>query len=197
MQLGVKEAIRNDQLSREKLISLRDRIDELTVSYPDISFISFADSLVLKSHWTVGHFESDVEYTYRPELFFMVFQKLQDIYRETLSLEIYAIFTQGSNEFYDDVLLHISESKRHICLNSLGTPFADLQSIDSSVRKSLKENIHKPTELYLDEDFYNSLKFDFNFDKKVSGKYKYTAMMKNADSFYYLADCQTIINNLK
>ena len=121
--IGVKEEIRNGSLSREKLISLRDRIDSLSEHYPDISFISFADSIILKSHWTVGHFESDIEYTYKPEIFLKVFQELKKIYSETLGLNIYAIFTQGSNEFYEDVLLHISESKKHICLNSLGVPF--------------------------------------------------------------------------
>ena len=71
--------------------------------YSDVWFISFADSLLLKSNWTVGHFESSVKYTYRPEIFFKLFAELRALYREELSLEVYASLTQGSNEYYDEM----------------------------------------------------------------------------------------------
>jgi hypothetical protein len=52
---------------REKLIDLREAIDALAIRTPDVSFISFADSLLLKSNWTVGMVGKTPAYTYSPE----------------------------------------------------------------------------------------------------------------------------------
>ena len=196
--IDVKKAIQNGELSREKLLLLRDRIDELAKHHPDISFISFADSTLLKSNWTAGYFQSDVEYTYQPEIFIVIVKEFQVIYKETLGLEVYAILTQGSNEYYDDSLLHISETQNHICLNSLGIPFAELMSIEKAARKSIENEVHEPSELYLDEKFYNSLNFDFSFRNKNRGnKKKYESKMTSTDSFYYYDTCQNILNSIK
>ena len=72
--VGVKAAIRSNVLTRNRLVRLRDRIDDMARRYSDVWFISFADSLLLKSNWTVGHFESSVKYTYRPGDFFQAFR---------------------------------------------------------------------------------------------------------------------------
>ncbi len=53
--IGVKKALENGELSREKLVELRSNIDSLAGKYPDVSFISFADSILLKSNWSVGY----------------------------------------------------------------------------------------------------------------------------------------------
>lgn len=54
--IGVKNAIRDNALNKEKLIELRAKIDDLAEKENDISFISFADSLILKTNWSVGYF---------------------------------------------------------------------------------------------------------------------------------------------
>lgn len=195
--IGVKEALYDGRLSREKLILLRDEIDKLSKEYIDISFISFADSILLKSNWTVGHYESDVQYTYNPEVFLEILKELQTIYRNILGLSVYVIITQGSNEYYDDTLLHISDTKNHICLNSLGIPFAELMAIENAVRLSINEKIHDPAELYMDALFYNSLKLSFGFHKKTGNKNNYRSKMRSTDSFYYYGQCQDILDNLK
>jgi len=195
--IGVKEALQDGRLSREKLIFLRDEVDKLSKQYIDISFISFADSILLKSNWSVGHYESDVQYTYKPEVFIEIVKELQSIYRNTLGLSVYAVITQGSNEYYDDPLLHISDTQNHICLNSLGIPFAELMAIQNTVRSSIRMKIHEPAELYMDKLFYNSLKFKFRFDKQKGNKYTYRAKMMDADSFYYCGQCQNILDNLE
>jgi hypothetical protein len=56
--IGVKDALRRNSLTREKLVLLRDRIDVVARAYPTISFISFADSLLLKSNWSAGLHDS-------------------------------------------------------------------------------------------------------------------------------------------
>lgn len=195
--IGVKEALKDGRLSREKLIFLREEVDNLSKQYVDISFISFADSILLKSNWTVGHYESDVQYTYNPEVFIEIVKELQSIYRNTLGLSVYAVITQGSNEYYDDPLLHISDTQNHICLNSLGIPFAELMAIQNTARSSIRSKIHEPAELYMDKLFYNSLKLKFGFDKQKGNKYTYPAKMMGADSFYYCGQCQNILDNLE
>jgi hypothetical protein len=52
--VGVKDALNSGLLTRGKLIRLRDQIDVIAARHPAISFISFADSLLLKSNWQVG-----------------------------------------------------------------------------------------------------------------------------------------------
>jgi len=195
--IGVKEALQDGRLSREKLIFLRAELDKLSKKYINIAFISFADSILLKSNWSVGHYESDVQYTYKPEVFIEIVKELQSIYRNALGLSVYAVITQGSNEYYNDPLLHISDTKNHICLNSLGIPFAELRAIEDAVRSSIRNEIHEPAELYMDELFYNSLKLSFGFHKRTGNKNTYRAKMMSADRFYYYGQCQDILDNLK
>ncbi|MDG4546622.1 MAG: hypothetical protein PQ612_10715 [Rickettsiales bacterium] len=195
--IGVKEAIKSGALSKEKLIALREATDALATANPDLSFISFADSLLLKSNWTVGHFQSEVTYTYSPERFIYLFKELQSIYREQLGLAIYGIFTQGSNEYYDDEMLHISESQNHICLNSLGAPFADLLSIDETARQCIRSGAHTPQEIYMDEHFYYSLRFKFGFEKHKGANQPYNAKMRTESGHYFYGECRDIIENLR
>ncbi|MFA4837691.1 MAG: hypothetical protein WC749_16700 [Dehalococcoidia bacterium] len=200
--IGVKQALQAGTLTRQMLVSLRNALDTMAKDFPEVLFVSMADNTILKSNWTFGRsyggkaFTHNLEATYKPEIFIRAVQKVRSIYQDELGLNSYAILTQGSNEYYEDGLLHISETKNHICLNSLGAPFAELLSIDNSVRSSIKEGIHPPAELYMDEDFYHSLSLSLDFKESVS-KNKYWANMKHAHSSYYYAQCQDILDNIK
>ena len=193
--IDVKIALRMGTISKQKLISLRDKIDNLAKNNPDVSFVSFADSILLKSNWTAGHFQKGIKYTYRPELFIHLYKELKSIYKEILELDIYAIFAQGSNEYYDDPLLHISKSKNHISLNSMGISFAELLAIDEAIRSSINK-VHPPSEIYMDEHFYHSLKLKYEFDKNTKPKNTYKTKMKSEYGFYYYTQCQTILDSL-
>lgn len=195
--IGVKDALESGAISREKLVLLRGRIDVLSEQYPEISFISFADSLLIKSNWFVGHSKSSVTYTYEPEIFIRLIEKIESIYEDVLNLSIYAVLTQGSNEYYDDSLLHISDSKNHISLNSLGIPFAQLMSIDGAVRSAIRQKLHKRAELYMDKHYYYSLRFKRGFDKNAVGKYTYKEKMMGTPSTYYFASREHISGNLR
>lgn len=190
--IGVKAALQNGILSREKLVLLRETIDELAESHSEVCFVSFADSLLIKGNWTVGHFRSDISYTYNPEVFVHIFKELQAVYREVLGLGVYAILTQGTNEYYEDSLVHISSGKNHVSLNSLGVPFAQLMAIDTSVRTAIKAKEHGRFELYFDKHFYNSLRFRFELDKRARPKYAYSSPMMDAGSHYYCAQLQDV-----
>ena len=195
--IGVKNAIRNNLLTKEKLVKLRDMIDALAELHKDISFISFADSLIMKSNWSVGYFKKGIECTYEPEVFLTIIKKIQDIYREVLGLEVYAVLTQGNNEYYDESLLHISHARNHICLNSLGLPFAELLAIEGAAKTALRSKVHPPAEIYMDEQYYHSLKFKFEFDKNNKLKNAYKAIMKTEDSYYFYSSLDELLNNLE
>lgn len=196
--IGVKDAIKNNTITKEKLLNLRDKIDALAENYKNIAFISFADSLVLKSNWVAGYHSKKIKCSYEPEIFLIVIKELENIYKDVLGLNVYAILTQGSDEYYEDSLLHISNNKNHICLNSLGVPFAELLAIDNSVRIALKNKIHPPMQVYIDKQFYHSLQFKIKYNKNEQPKNSYQTIMKSYQSYYYYyASCDVLIENFE
>jgi hypothetical protein len=196
--IGVKKAILDGSLTRSALLRLRRRVDTIASKYPSVSFLSFADSLLLKSNWRVGRHNSKVKYSYEPEVFVRVFSDVRKTYSEVLGLPVYGIFTQGSNEFYGDELLHISASKNHVSLNSLGLPFAQLLAIDHAVSEALHTETHEPADLYMDEDFFHSLNFrsDFVRTKNDKPKAKYRPPMGTGDGWYFYSKFNDIRANL-
>ncbi len=176
---------------------LSEGIDRLALNYPDVSFISFADSLLLKSNWSVGTFDSNVNYTYEPEVFITLANKICEIYKSCLGLPTYAVITQGNNAYFDDPLLHISESKNHISLNSLGVPFAQLMDIEHTARKNIRDKTHQPAEIYMDSQYYNSLKFKFSFAKQEQPKAKYETKMVSQSCFYYYNSIDNLLSELE
>lgn len=178
----MKNALQRGDISLEKLVKLRKAIDNIARDYKNISFISFADTILLKSNWSLEYQDKNVKYT--PEIFFSLAQKIRREYKVHLNLDSYAIFTQGSNEYYESSLLHISKTKNHICLNSLGVPFADLLAIDEAARHNIRNKIHTPKSLYMDEHFYHSLKTDFKKESLPNQNYK-SKMQKECKSYYY------------
>jgi len=181
---NMKTALKKNLITKNALIELRNKIDIIAEKYPQVSFISFADSLLIKSNWTVGRFNTGVSYQYEPEIFFSVFKEIKLAFFETIDLSIYGIFCQGENAYYDEPLLHISTSNNHICLNSLGTPFAQLAAIESAARSSIRNKIHAPSELYLDEHFLHSIKTKYHYDKNKLPSYPYKFSDGTNDNYY-------------
>ena len=195
--IGFEEALRSQTIKRDRLLLLRSKIDDLAASHPDVAFLSFADSLLVKSNWTVGHVESTTQYTYRPESILEILRSIQSIYRDVIGLEVYAVVTQGNNEYYDDPLLHQSISGHHICLNSLGLPFAQLQAIDKAVKEAVKAGRHQYAELYLDVPFYRSLQLRSDYVGRQAVQHSYRTKMMSSDGYYYCGVCQELIDNLR
>lgn len=190
-------ALRMGRIDRAKLATLRDRLDEVAARHPDVSFISFADSLLLKSNWTVGMVETTTTYTYTPEAMLLLFRELRDLYLRVLDLEIYGVFAQGSNEYYDDALLHVSPAVNHISLNSLGLPFAQIMMIEGAARSAIKAGEHGRYELYLDEDFYNSLRFRDYHDRASTQFAQFKQKMTSALGTYFYFDCDDLLARLR
>lgn len=194
--IGIKNEIRSGRLQREKLIQLRGAIDALAEHYQQFAFVSFADSLLIKGNWSVGIAGSGVTYTYAPEIFVRIVLELQRIYFEVLGLKIYAVFTQGTNEYHEDAPSHISPIGNHLSLNSLGLPFAELLAIEHAARAAIKNKIHAPQELYMDKHFYYSLKFVNSFRKNKKPSAEYKNPMTGGESSYFYGSCQDILDNL-
>lgn len=195
--INVKAALSSGALTHSKLIALRDRIDAIAVANPSVAFMSFADSLLLKSNYSVGQYDSAVRYTYDPERILRLLPDIQTAYREVLGLNIYAVVTQGSNEYYDDELLHIAASCNHISFNSLGLPFAQTQAIEHAARDAIRAKQHEPADAYVDETFYHSLRFRHMFDKCAVPKFRYDAPMATGPTFYFPVSFAPLADNLE
>ena len=194
--IGVKKYLEEDKLTTEMLTLLRDKIDLLASKHPSISFISFADSLLLKSNWSVGAHDNEISYSYAPEIFIELADHISNIYKECLGLPTYAVIAQGQNSYYDDSLLHISESKNHISLNSLGIPFAQLMNIENTARANLRGKVHAPAEIYMDSQYFHSLKFKFEFKKDDQPKASYLTKMVSKECEYFYNSASILLSNL-
>jgi len=195
--IGIKNALRAGTLGSRKLLSLRKGLDKIAKENPNVAFISFADSLLLKANWRVGMYNSTIKYNYQPEKLLTLLLSIRALYRNVAGLEIYSILAQGYNEYPDRSPTHISASKNHISLNSLGLPFAQLLAIDGAARKAIKEGVHQPAQIYLDEDFFFSLGFKFQFEKHKEPKHHYEVPMQSHPGTYYYTDLDELISNLE
>lgn len=196
--IGVKELIQTGTLRSEALRTLRDRIDTIADRYPDFAFISFADSLLVKQVWSVGHVHSSITYTYAPELLLPVVSELLKAFKEALGLSAYGIMTQGLNAYSDDVTLHRSAKGNHISLNTLGLPFAQLMAIEEAARRGIRTAAHPAAELYLDSTFFRSLKLKYEFDKNRLTPHTYQSpMTKSLKATYVATSVRELTDNLK
>jgi hypothetical protein len=194
--IGIKQVLTTGQLSGSKLITLRDRIDQIADATPGVAFVSFADSLLLKVNWFVGQYDSNVCYSYEPETLIRIFPQVASVYREVLGMSIYATITQGINEYADAALIHHSPSGAHVSLNSLGLPFAQLLAIDEAARRAIRSKHHDCYELYVDDLFFQSLRFKCGFDKYSQPSAPYNAPMSSSHGKYYCTAASTILDNL-
>jgi hypothetical protein len=117
-------------------------------------------------------------------------------FREEIDLAVYAAVAQGVNEYEDTALLHHSSSGNHLSLNSLGLPFAQLLAIDGAARAAIRAGEHGPSELYIDEHFYHSLRFRAGFDKAGLPRAGYRSPLAARPSHYFHTDLLTILQNL-
>lgn len=195
--IGVKSALRAEKFGLDVINELRNEIDVLAATNLDVSFITFADNLLLKSNWTVGSRNSEVSYTYKPEVMLRVVREIAEIYRRVASLEIYAAITQGRNEVASGELMHLSPSGNHISLNSLGLPFAQLQAIEAAAKARIKSGVHTGFQLYMDKTYFHSLDFDWQFDKNAEPNFPYDFPMSATPSRYFCGYADDLISKLK
>jgi len=194
--IGVRAALAAGTLGGKALVRLRDQIDQIASDHPQVAFLSFADSLLLKVNWFVGQYGSAVKYSYEPEGLVRLLPTIAAAFQKEIGLSVYATIAQGANEYDDTALLHLSERGNHVSLNSLGLPFAQLLAIDEAARSAIRAGRHHRAELYMDECFFRSLRLRYEFDKKGLSTGVYKAPLASEDAEYVCADCSTILENL-
>lgn len=195
--IGVKNALNAGELTETKLLSLRDDLDSIAERNPDIAILSFADSILIKSDWTVGAFDNQVSYTYTPEKLINIVETTFAAFEEHIGLSCYACITQGFNEYSDGKVIHLSPSGNHISLNSLGLPFAQLLCLDQSVHRAIKSGKHAPHQLYLDSNYYRSLQWRYGFDRDGQPAGVYVSPMSSCSSSYYCLSLDVVRENLR
>ncbi len=187
--VGVRDAIGGGLSFREKLPELREAIDRIAASHPQVAFLSFADSVVLKSNWTTGFFKTNWM-KYDPETILRAFVAVRTAYKAVTGLDVYGVFTQGANEFSDEKLMHVATSGNHVCMNSFGGPFADLKAIEETARRAIREKAHEPSELYLDLRFYHSLERNAPMHPR---RFAYRSVITGVESQYVCAKCDQLL----
>ena len=146
---------------------------------------------MLKTNWNVGGAGIGRTYDYEPERLLYLFRELRTVYREVLDLDIYGVFAQGSNEYYDDPLLHVAGN--HISLNSLGLPFAQIQAIEHAARTAIRAGKHGRFELYLDDSFFRSLRIA----REGILSSPYPPKMSTAAAEYFYAGCDDLLERVE
>lgn len=187
--IGVRDAIGRGLSFRSNMAELRGAIDRIAADHPQVAFLSFADSVVLKSNWTTGFFRT-THVRYDPEAILKAFIAVRVAYQEVLGLGVYGVFTQGANEFSEERLMHVAETGNHVCLNSFGGPFADLKAIEEAARRALRAGRHGPAELYLDKRFYHSL--ERRPARRVQ-MFPYRSVISGVESEYVCASCDELL----
>lgn len=195
--IGVKNALNAGDLTELKLLALREAIDRIAEDNPGIAIFSFADSVLIKSDWTVGAFDNEISYTYTPEKLIDIVGATFEAFKDNIGLDCYACITQGFNEYSDGKVIHHSRSGNHISLNSLGLPFAQLMNIDHSVHEAIKSKHHESYQLYLDSHYYRSLQWEYGFDRDSQPAGAYTSPMSRSDNNYYCLNLDVVRKNLK
>ena len=195
--IGIKDRIQRGDLSRSQLVALRGVLDNIASRHSSVAFVSFADSLLLKTNWSVGTWDSEVSYSYDPEYIIRLIPEIQTAYRDVLGMEVYVVISQGINEFYNDDLLHINGN--HISLNSLGLPFAQIIAIDGAVRRAIRQKIHEPQDVYMDRKFFYSLRFKYGLgiNKSERPKYPYRSPLTRTTDYYHLETIQFLVKNIQ
>lgn len=192
--IDVKRALLSEQLTSAKLMKLQQGLDDLAASNPDMMFISFADSVLIKSNWRpVEQTKGPASYT--PERLIVLLERTQVLFNAVVGLDTYAVVTQGGNEFSE--LVHLSKTGNHLSLNSLGLPFAQILSIDHAVRSALRSSLHPPAEIYMDSTVLSSLQLPFEFDKDALIRAPYEAPLAGGPASYVMSSRADLLHGLR
>lgn len=195
--IGVKDLLQRGKLPGASLKALRDRFDAIAEGHPSLAFISFADSLVVKQVWSLGHVDSTIRYSYSPEALFPPIIELRRAINEVLGLDAYTILTQGMNAFDDPAPLHVSAHHNHISLNSLGVPFAQLTAIETAARRAIRAGAHGAHSLYMDTLLLHSLNIDYKFRQSLPRWPYESPMTRSVGAMYVCTDIQGVLDNLE
>ena len=138
----------------DTLNSIKTIIDKYSNQHKDLTFLTCADNIIIKSGWEFGSENSK----YQPEkLIITVNQLMKEIKKETL-INSYAIMTQGANYVDEKNLIHSATPKNHFFMSSISVPFIEAFEIDFDIRKRIKNKEIDKMPFYIEHSFYISTK---------------------------------------
>ncbi len=191
--IGMREFLANEgKVSKERYFLLSEKVDQIADSNKDCVFLSFADSVLIKTNWEAAD-EKYIE-TYQPERFIGIVNLIQFAILEALSLKSYAVVSQGVNYIESSDLVRPSGVVNHFSIPSISGPFAEIFAIDDTVRKNIKNGTHNPKSLYLSEALVLSLKTK---NGTANGKFEYFDYVPKGLSFWWNRYVPTDFENLR
>jgi hypothetical protein len=180
------------RIERAAIDGLISDLDALSESHPDFSFLSFADSVLVKKVWRPFEMGSG----FAPESLIKLYAPIRDIFAKRLGAPSYATVTLGYDEFPDGKPLHISKTSGHVSLKAFGTPFARLHEIEFAARKHCRDGKHPRCSVYLDGVLFFSLAIDYKYRQSKYGKSQVqfeSKLIPRSVSSYFFLDYEELI----
>lgn len=138
----------------DKLNSIKAIVDKFCNQNKDLTFLTCADNIIIKSGWEFVTKNSK----YQPEkLLITVNQLITEIKKET-EISSYAIITQGANYVNEKNLTNSATPKNHFFMSSISVPFIEAFEIDFDIRKRIKSKEIEKMPFYIEQSFYISTK---------------------------------------
>ncbi|HAT1773018.1 TPA: hypothetical protein I8034_002397 [Legionella pneumophila] len=170
------------------LINKQKALKKIASKYPNILFILYSDSILLKFSWFINEYN-----LYTPEQLIKVFKEIELFFNKNDS-ECYGIFTQGINFGSSNELF--TSKNNLVDLNVNGSAFADLFCIDKAVRTNIKKQLHSKEKMYFDENLFYSLNISQEIKENLRKElYEYTGSF-NKNMQHYVIDHNSSIYNL-
>jgi hypothetical protein len=146
----------------EKLNSIKSIIDEYSEKNADLTFLTCADNIIIKSGWELA--KTNLQYNHE-RLIKTVNQIMSDIKKKT-EISSYAIFTQGANYVNETNLDKSKTPSNHHFISSISVPFIEAFEIDNNIRKQIKDEKIEKNQFYIESSFYISANRKFYSSKE-------------------------------
>lgn len=189
-QIGFKtESCENSNL-KDYLSRRRSCLEEVAKNHPNILFILWSDSILIKLPWSLSEYKEG----YNPEVLVSIFKEIRNEFQNIMGFDSYAVFVMGKNDSPDTKLFYMNETSNLFDLHCNGSAFADLFLIDSAIKRNIKNSEHYGFNIYIDEDFLLSMKIDQKCrNTLLLNKYEYSSVLK--EKRYYCVDTESTILN--
>jgi hypothetical protein len=153
--VGIRSLLNeNGEFPSAKLNSIKSIVDKFSDQNKDLTFLTCADNIIIKSGWTLNSNLSK----YQPEkLIKSVYQLMTQIKNDT-EISSYAILTQGANYVDETNLTNGKTPENHFFISSISVPFIEAFEIDENVRKRIREGEIDKMQFYIENSFYTSTK---------------------------------------
>ena len=189
--VGIRKLLNeNGEFPSAKLNSIKLTVDKFCKENSDLTFLTCADNIIIKSGWA---FDSNLS-KYQPEkLIKTVYQLMTQIKNDT-EISSYAILTQGANYVDETNLTNGTTPKNHYFVSSISVPFIEAFEIDENVRKRIREREIEKKQFYIEQSFYISTNRKHNSSEEPGWfeKLEFKSQKLNTKLSYSALDYQNV-----